>query len=69
MSIFGWSLPPGCSLGDIDRAMGVEGPLDCPICADGVELDGPECEKHGVTCPKHGCVVCNDLEKQRMFTT
>lgn len=69
MSIFGWSLPPGCTQRHIDEAFGVEGPLDCPICNDGVELDGPDCPvqplAHGVTCPKHGCIVCGDLEKQR----
>lgn len=67
-SIFGWDLPPGCTQRDIDNAFGVEGPLDCPVCLDGVEMSGPDCTvdpKHGVTCPKHGCVTCGDLEKQR----
>ena len=66
--LFGWSLPPGCSMRDIDQAYGVEGPLDCPVCVDGVELAGVDCPKCGnVTCAKHGCVVCLDLEKQRKY--
>lgn len=66
--LFGWDLPPGCSQSDIDRAAGVEGPMDCPVCVDGKELDGDECPKCGnVTCPTHGCVVCQDLEKQRVY--
>ena len=69
--IFGWSLPPGCSSADIDRAFGEEGPLDCPVCVDGVDLQGPDCSKdplnHGVTCPTHGCLVCGDLEKKRIW--
>lgn len=32
MSIFGWSLPPGCSLNDIDELYGEHGP-DC-FCED-----------------------------------
>jgi len=68
MSKFGWSLPPGCTQRHIDEAFGSEGPLDCPVCHDGVELDGPDCGVdpfHGPVCPKHGCIVCGDLEKQR----
>ncbi len=42
-SIFGWDLPPGCSMRDIERQF-EDAPLDCPVCADGKELDGPECE-------------------------
>ena len=68
--IFGWDLPPGCSMRDIENALGVEEPLDCPVCVDGVELDGPDCTvdaNHGPTCPKHGCVTCGNLEKQRVY--
>ena len=64
MSIFGWDLPPGCSMRDIEDAQG-EGLLDCPVCADGVEMEGPDCsvdDAHGPTCPKHGCVACQGLE-------
>ena len=65
-SIFGWDLPPGVTQRMIDDASGHEGPLDCPVCNDGVEMDGPDCEKcANVTCTKHGCIVCQDLEKQR----
>ena len=65
-SIFGWDLPPGVTQRMIDDAFGHEGPLDCPVCNDGEELDGPDCEKcANVTCIKHGCIVCQDLEKQR----
>jgi hypothetical protein len=68
-SIFGWDLPPGCTSGDAFG--GTEGPIDCPVCVDGVELSGSDCEKdpytHGPTCPKHGCVFCQDLEKQRVY--
>jgi hypothetical protein len=65
-SIFGWDLPPGCTERHIDQAAGIEGPLDCPICLDGVEMDGADCAVCGnVTCAQHGCVFCQDLEKQR----
>ncbi len=32
MSTFGWSLPPGCSTSDIDRAYGDEAPEHCLVC-------------------------------------
>ncbi len=34
-SIFGWDLPPGCSISDIDRAYGIEEPepVRCPHCS------------------------------------
>ena len=65
-SIFGWDLPPGVTHRMIDDAFGHEDPLDCPVCSDGAEMDGPDCEKcANVTCTKHGCIVCQDLEKQR----
>jgi hypothetical protein len=70
VSIFGWDLPPGCSMRDIENAMGSEGPMDCPVCTDGVELDGPDCTvdpNHGVTCPKHGCISCQNLESKREY--
>jgi hypothetical protein len=40
----GWNLPPGCSLRDIENAMG--GDDICEICG----LDPDECE-----CPECGC--------------
>ena len=67
--LFGWSLPPGVTQSMIDG--GREGPLDCPVCCDGKEMDGPDCTKepevHGVTCKIHGCVFCNDLEIHRVY--
>lgn len=56
--IFGWSLPPGVSARDIDRAYGSEGPCDCcgrPVddcvcdeCATCGSSGDPEClVKHG----------------------
>jgi hypothetical protein len=32
MGKFGWSLPPGCSTRDIDRAYGDEAPEHCLVC-------------------------------------
>jgi len=67
-SIFGWDLPPGCSHRDIDLAFGEEGPMDCPICVNGVELNGEDCPVcSNIMCSLHGCVVCNNLEKQRKY--
>jgi hypothetical protein len=62
-NIFGWSYPPGCSSVPGDEP---DGPLDCPICADEVELseECPTC-KQDMLCPKHGCVACLELEKRR----
>jgi len=66
MNIFGWDLPPGCTQRQINEAFGGEGPLDCPVCNDGVEMNGPDCAVCGyVTCGKHGCVTCQELEKLR----
>src|SRR4051812_899012 len=59
-SIFGWSLPPGCSMRDIERAQGSEGPcvccgeseekcicIECPTCS---AIGDPKCYKeHGLT--------------------
>ncbi len=46
----------------------IEGPLDCPVCVDGIELEGNECEDcHGPVCPKHGCPRCSDMEKARVY--
>ena len=66
MSIFGWDLPPGCTQQQIDEALGGEGLLDCPVCNDGVEMNGPDCaDCRYVTCGKHGCVTRQELEKLR----
>lgn len=67
-SIFGWSLPPGVSQRMIDEQAGVDGPYDCPICADGVELEAscPVC-KQDMVCSKHGCVECQKLESKRKY--
>ena len=62
----GFNLPPGVTSKMIDDAFGVEGPLDCPICNDGLEMAGEECAECGyVSCKIHGCVECQRLEKLR----
>jgi hypothetical protein len=49
MGIFGWSLPPGCSHRDIERAAGGDGP--CEVCGDMVDdCICPECPE----CPECG---------------
>jgi hypothetical protein len=51
MGIFGWDLPPGCSMSDIDPPS-----CPCPVC--GRDSDGgcicPECPK----CGDYGNVRC-----------
>jgi hypothetical protein len=65
VSVFGWSYPPGCSSVPGDAP---EGPMDCPVCVDGVELAGDDCLQCGnVTCTVHGCVECQKLEAQRVY--
>ena len=45
-SVFGWDLPPGCTMRDIERAAGG----DLPPCCDDYDVDpcdNPEkCEKY-----------------------
>lgn len=53
---FGWSLPPGCSNSDIDRAFGTDGP--CALC--GLPLDDCQC----VECPQCGSVGCIEHESK-----
>lgn len=56
-SIFGWSLPPGCSNSDIDRAFGAEGP--CARCGEAVDdCECPECP----TCGSVGCLTHESKE-------
>jgi hypothetical protein len=67
-SIFGWSYPPGCTSADVDRAMGCDGPLDCPICANGEELAGSDCPHcASPICETHGCPVCDGTETKRRY--
>lgn len=57
MGIFGWSLPPGVSMRDIDppdypcEVCGLEaGSCECPECPVCDEAGNPECyERHGLT--------------------
>lgn len=59
MGIFGWSLPPGCSSNDIDRAFGDEGP--CLCCGLAVDMCiCPECPQCG-TQGDPGCYVHHGL--------
>lgn len=51
-SIFGWSLPPGCSQHDIDSAFGNEEP--CQHC--GKDSDDCECAECP-TCGDYGCLT------------
>jgi len=48
-SIFGWSLPPGCSMRDIDRAFGED--ETCDVCCKHVDEcicpECPHCQSHG----------------------
>ena len=41
MGIFGWDLPPGCSMRDIERACGSDLPDTCPVCG------GEWCDEDG----------------------
>lgn len=52
-SIFGWDLPPGCTLRHIEEAFGDEGPCEC--CGhDTAECICPECP----TCGSTGDLNC-----------
>lgn len=69
MSLFGWSLPPGCSSSDIDRAAGVDGACDichgpvddcsceeCPACGDVGDIEcyeGGKCGGFEAPAPDH----------------
>ena len=58
--IFGWSLPPGCSLRDIEQSM-EEGP--CLLC--GKSSDDCQCEP----CEKCGYVGCiNHISNENLLT-
>jgi hypothetical protein len=61
---FGWDLPPGVTHKMIDDQFGAEGPLDCPICADGNELDTDA--DLDPFCPTHGKITAA-LEAQRVY--
>lgn len=56
--LFGWDLPPGCTSGDIERAMG--GDERCAVC--GLDADAcicPECPK----CGEVGRIACYAITK------
>ena len=57
MGIFGWDLPPGCSMRDIDRAVGA-GEI-CEVCGNKVEkCICPECPE----CSDVGNPDCYDVQ-------
>lgn len=61
MSIFGWSLPPGCTTRHIEDAYGAESV--CDLCGVGVDAcDCPECP----TCGEVGVVECLDDHGTRL---
>lgn len=58
--LFGWDLPPGCTMGHLEAAMGGDGPCltcgnhvddcTCPECTTCGDVGNPNCyEKHGLT--------------------
>jgi hypothetical protein len=52
-NVFGWSLPPGCSLGDIERSCGDD---QCEVCCKSVD---------GCVCPP--CPTCRTIGKAECY--
>lgn len=59
MGLFGWDLPPGCTMADIERAAGGDGP--CEVCGEHVDdCICPECPTCGVQGDP-GCYEAHSL--------